>query len=188
MPGEIDEPRVAGLAQAHATVGEVLADPAGALDRLDAGGSPARKIVAITSCPTGIAHTIMAAEGIQQAAKALGHQARVETQGSMGAQDTLTEAEIREANVILIAADTQVDLSRFAGKRVFMSGTKPAITAGQTLVARTLAKAQPQGGARASLADAVAAGKARRSAARTGAYEYLMTGVSYMIAFVATAA
>src|SRR5512139_1269914 len=66
------------------------------------------KIVAITSCPTGIAHTYMAAEGLEQAAKALGHRIKVETQGSVGARNELTPEEIRSAAVVVIAADTKV--------------------------------------------------------------------------------
>ncbi|RBJ98851.1 PTS fructose transporter subunit EIIBC, partial [Xanthomonas oryzae pv. oryzae] len=112
------------------SLGAVLDDPAAALNQLaapaaatastGAGGESAssKRIVAITSCPTGIAHTFMAAEGLQQAAKKLGYQMRVETQGSVGAQDALTDDEIRNADVVIIAADREVDLARFGGKRV----------------------------------------------------------------------
>ncbi|AWK89814.1 fructose-specific PTS transporter subunit EIIC [Azospirillum thermophilum] len=190
--GELDEERFSGLAPVTADLDAVLADPQAVLRRAAEPGAAAapapaagRRIVAITSCPTGIAHTFMAAEGIQQAATALGHRIRVETQGSVGARDTLTEEEIRDADVVLIAADTQVDLSRFAGKRVFQSGTKPAINDGRALVERALAEARPHGAA-APLADAVAAGKAERAAQRTGPYKHLMTGVSFMLPFVVT--
>jgi PTS system fructose-specific IIC component len=185
-----DEARFAGLKQVAVTLAEVLADAGAVLDRIggDDEVAPAgpTKIVAITSCPTGIAHTFMAAEGLQQAAKALGHHIRVETQGSVGAQDTLTEEEIREADIVLIAADTQINLSRFVGKRVFQSGTKPAINAGQALVTRALAEGQIHGGSGGNLADTVAKEKSQRAANRTGAYKHLMTGVSYMIPFVVT--
>ena len=69
-------------------------------------------IVAITSCPTGIAHTFMAAEGLEQAAVKLGHTIKVETQGSVGAQNQLTANDVAAADIVLIAADTSVDLSR----------------------------------------------------------------------------
>ncbi|MTJ84445.1 MAG: PTS fructose transporter subunit EIIBC [Telmatospirillum sp.] len=195
-PGPSGDPRFAGLEVVAAPLADVLADAAGVIDRAG-GGSPAsppvagggegrKRIVAITSCPTGIAHTFMAAEGLQQAAKALGHDIRVETQGSVGARDTLTDEEIRDADLVLIAADTQINLSRFAGKRVFQSGTKAAINDGQALVIRALAEAQIQGAAGGSLAATVAAEKAQRAGARTGAYKHLMTGVSYMIPFVVT--
>ncbi|CAO3454927.1 PTS fructose transporter subunit IIBC [Azospirillum largimobile] len=200
--GDLDEGRFAALKRSSASLDEVLAGPAAVLERALGAASAApsaagpRRIVAITSCPTGIAHTFMAAEGIQQAATALGHKVRVETQGSVGARDTLTDEEIRDADLVLIAADTQIDLSRFAGKRVFLSGTKPAINDGKALVTRALAEAKPHGapggvsggasGGATQLVDAVAAGKAERSAQRTGPYKHLMTGVSFMLPFVVT--
>ncbi|SMF54005.1 PTS system D-fructose-specific IIB component (F1P-forming), Frc family /PTS system D-fructose-specific IIC component (F1P-forming), Frc family [Azospirillum oryzae] len=190
--GDLDEARFGAVKRVSAPLDEVLGNPgavlASVLGSASASASVAaapRRIVAITSCPTGIAHTFMAAEGIQQAATALGHKVRVETQGSVGARDTLTDEEIREADVVLIAADTQIDLSRFAGKRVFLSGTKPAINDGKALVNRALAEAKTHGPA-VPLADAVATGKAERSAQRTGPYKHLMTGVSFMLPFVVT--
>ena len=98
-------------------------------------------IVAITSCPTGIAHTFMAAEGLQRGAEALGHTIKVETQGSVGAQNTLTEAEVRAADVVIIAADTKVEMSRFTGKAVYETSTNAAIKDGQAVVKQALAQA-----------------------------------------------
>jgi PTS system fructose-specific IIC component len=149
----------------------------------------AKKIVAVTSCPTGIAHTFMAAEGVEQGAKALGHEVKVETQGSVGAQNELTPADIREADLVIIAADTKVDLSRFAGKPVYLTSTKAAINDGKGVVETALAEAVIEGVATPQAAgpdyvDTVQRTKAERSAARTGAYKHLMTGVSYMIPFV----
>jgi PTS system fructose-specific IIC component len=135
----------------------------------------AKKIVAITSCPTGIAHTFMAAEGLQQAATTLGHEIRVETQGSVGSQTPLTPAEIAAADLVIIAADKQVELSRFAGKRVFQSGTKPAINDGQNLIAQALREANLQAGIIES---------ASAAPQKTGPYKHLMSGVSFMIPFV----
>ena len=94
----------------------------------------ALKVVAVTSCPTGIAHTFMAEEGLKAAAAALGCQMKVETQGSVGAQNTLSPDDIAAADLVIIAADTQVDASRFAGKRLFASGTKAAIKIGRAHV------------------------------------------------------
>ncbi|ABC22770.1 PTS fructose IIC component [Rhodospirillum rubrum F11] len=190
--GDLDVGRFPGLPKLETTIEAVLADVGAVLGRAEGAelaGSVAatddgvRRIVAITSCPTGIAHTFMAAEGITQAAKALGYQARVETQGSVGSRDTLSDDEIAQADIVLIAADTQIDLARFDGKRVFLSGTKPAIADGKALIARALAEATLQGGKK-SLVDTVEAGKAQRSAQRTGAYKHLMTGVSFMLPFV----
>lgn len=192
--GDFDEDRFPGAVVTRAAIGDVLADPSGivgmALGGKSAGADePAvvsrGRLVAITSCPTGIAHTFMAAEGIAQAAAALGLQARVETQGSVGARDALTTEEIAAADFVLIAADTQVDLSRFAGKRLFKSGTNAAISDGQALIRKAQAEAVMQPGAD-RLADAVAAGKAEAAARRTGAYKHLMTGVSFMLPFVVT--
>jgi PTS system fructose-specific IIC component len=163
---------------ARTSLGSVLDDPAAALAPLaDADADAGKRIVAVTSCPTGIAHTFMAAEGLQQAAKALGHQIRVETQGSVGAQDTLTDAEIAAADLVLIAADREVDLSRFAGKRLHKGGTKPAINDGRNLIVKALAEAGVYG------AGAAASAKPERTQG-IGPYRHLMTGVSFMLPFV----
>ncbi|NOG71590.1 PTS fructose transporter subunit IIC [Roseicella sp. DB1501] len=186
------------LGAVRARIEEVLADAGAVLARAlpaapgaaapatgtEAAPAAGRRIVAITSCPTGIAHTFMAAEGLEGAAKALGHSIRVETQGSVGAQNALTPAEIAAADLVLIAADTQVDLSRFAGKKVFLSGTKPAINDGQALIARAFAEAKPQGAAGGGAGEAAAAGSAAPGKTPlSGPYKHLMTGVSYMLPF-----
>src|SRR5947209_3010303 len=98
-------------------------------------------IVAVTSCATGIAHTFMAAEGLQRAAQALGDTIKVEAQGSVGAQNALTPADIAAAAVVIIAADTKVDLSRFAGKSIYETSTNAAIKDGQAVVKNALAQA-----------------------------------------------
>ncbi|MEC5196486.1 PTS system fructose-specific IIC component [Xanthomonas campestris] len=176
------------------SLGAVLDDPAAAVNQLatpaSAGATPnaggassnaSKRIVAITSCPTGIAHTFMAAEGLQQAAKKLGYQMRVETQGSVGAQDALTDEEIRDADVVIIAADREVELARFGGKRLFKSGTKPAINDGPALITKALAEAGVHGGSAPTAGAAKPEGNAN---GRTGAYKHLMTGVSFMLPFV----
>jgi PTS system fructose-specific IIC component len=146
-----------------------------------------RRIVAITACPTGIAHTFMAAEGLQKGAEALGHTIKVETQGSVGAQNALTDADVRDANLVIIAADTKVDLSRFAGKPIYETSTNAAINDGQAVVKTALAQAAsgpaPQAGKTDYMAE-VQAAKAAESRSRRGAYKHLLTGVSYMIPFV----
>lgn len=181
--GEVDSARFGNAQIVRAGLGEVLDDPLAVLARLAAASAPpsrddaGKRIVAVTSCPTGIAHTFMAAEGLQQAAKALGHAIRVETQGSVGAQDALSDGEIAAADLVLIAADREVDLSRFAGKRLFKSGTKPAINDGQNLIRKALAEAGVQTGT-------VASGRTTEKARVTGPYKHLMTGVSFMLPFV----
>lgn len=181
--GEADIARFGNARIVHASLGEVLDDPAAALAPLavapasDHDTDAGKRIVAVTSCPTGIAHTFMAAEGLQQAAKVLGHAIRVETQGSVGAQDALSDEEIAAADLVLIAADREVDLSRFAGKRLFKSGTKPAINDGQNLIRKALAEAGVHAGTAAS-------GRAAEKNKSTGPYKHLMTGVSFMLPFV----
>lgn len=144
------------------------------------------KIVGITSCPTGIAHTFMAAEGLEQGAKSQGHTVKVETQGSVGAKNTLTAEDIAAADLVIIAADTQVDKTRFAGKRIYETSTKAAIHDGAEMVRKAIAEAKVAGGGAgaASYDDKVKEAKTQQAAARTGVYKHLMTGVSYMIPFV----
>jgi len=145
-----------------------------------------KRIVAITSCPTGIAHTFMAAEGLQKGAEALGHSIKVETQGSVGAQNTLTDADVRAADLVIIAADTKVDKSRFAGKPIYETSTNAAIKDGQALVKDALAQAvsSPAQAGKTDYMAEVQSAKAARSRSRSGPYKHLLTGVSYMIPFV----
>ncbi|KAB2927503.1 MAG: PTS fructose-like transporter subunit IIB [Candidatus Contendobacter sp.] len=144
------------------------------------------KIVGITSCPTGIAHTFMAAEGLEQGAKSQGHTVKVETQGSVGAKNTLTAEDIAAADLVIIAADTQVDKTRFAGKRLYETSTKAAIHDGAEMVRKAIAEAKVAGGAAggASYDDQVKQAKAQQATARPSVYKHLMTGVSYMLPFV----
>ena len=141
----------------------------------------AKRFVAITACPTGIAHTFMAAEALQKAAKALGHQIKVETQGSVGAKNQLTAEEIAAADAVVIAAETNVDVSRFGGKRLYMTSTKKALHSGREVLEEALR--QPEQGGE-GLAGAVEKAKAERAKSRTGPYKHLMTGVSYMLPVV----
>jgi PTS system fructose-specific IIC component len=141
-------------------------------------GGGAKKLVGITACPTGIAHTFMAAKALETGAAKLGHAMRVETQGSVGAKDALTAEEIAEADAVVIAADTGVDTARFAGKRMIVVGTKDALKDAPSLINRALA-AEPSAPAAAGAAHAP--GKATQA---PGVYKHLMTGVSYMIPLV----
>ncbi|WP_260928085.1 PTS fructose transporter subunit IIC [Novosphingobium sp. 9] len=172
---------LAARADRRVTLAEVLAAPDRALafERPAVVESGTPHIVAITSCPTGIAHTFMAAEGLAEGARQLGYPIRVETQGSVGAGTPLTEREIAEADVIIIAADREVDRARFAGKRVFSSSTKPAISGGAALIERALTEAKRQAADSAGGSEATPA-----KAERVGPYKHLMTGVSFMLPFV----
>ncbi len=138
-------------------------------------------LVGVTSCPTGIAHTFMAAEGLKKAAEALGYEMKVETQGSVGSQNTLTFEEIGRADAVIIAADAFVDKTRFAGKRLYETSTKAAMHEGQEVIKKALALPEPTG---TGLADLAKEMKKARSAKVTGPYKHLMTGVSYMLPIV----
>lgn len=98
------------------------------------------KILAITSCPNGIAHTYMAQEKLEQAGKEMGIDIKVETQGGVGAENVLTSKEIREADGIIIAADRQVDLSRFDGKLLINESVREGIHKPQELIQRIIDK------------------------------------------------
>lgn len=135
-----------------------------------------KKLVAVTSCPTGIAHTYMAAEALQKAAAAKQMEIKVETRGSVGAENVLTDDDIRQADAVIIAADTAVDKSRFAGKPLVQVGVSEAIRDPAGLIDRALA-------ARPDLVAQVEEIKQERKAQATGWYKHLMTGVSYMIPF-----
>ncbi|HEX2202951.1 MAG TPA: PTS fructose-like transporter subunit IIB, partial [Longimicrobium sp.] len=139
-----------------------------------------KRVVAITACPTGIAHTFMAAEALQKAAGALGHTIRVETQGSVGAKNALTDEEIAAADAVVIAAETKVDTVRFAGKPVYVTSTKHAMRAGREVIETALA----QPASTAATGDAAADARPAKAEARTGPYKHLMTGVSYMLPVV----
>ncbi|HEX9019601.1 MAG TPA: PTS fructose-like transporter subunit IIB [Anaerolineaceae bacterium] len=140
-----------------------------------------RFLVGVTSCPTGIAHTFMAAESLKKSAQALGYTMRVETQGSVGAQDTLSFEEIGRADAVIIAADAFVDKTRFAGKKLFETSTKDALHNGQGVIQKALALPEPGG---TDLADLAKEMKKARAAKITGPYKHLMTGVSYMLPLV----
>lgn len=188
------------------TPAEVLADAEGVLRRAllpaakpNAGVAAAPRaqastallrIVAVTSCPTGVAHTFMAAEALEQGAKALGHHIQVETQGSVGAQNALSAQAIAEADLVIIAADTQVNRERFVGKRLHVTGTKAAIHDAGAVFAEASHQATvwaPGNGATSdstTTAAAAATASASGSQGRSGPYKHLMTGVSFMLPFV----
>lgn len=184
--GDADLARLGGKPAHQATLEAVLADAGAVIGKALGAHAPVTtlRIVAITSCPTGIAHTFMAAEGLTQGAQQLGHQIKVETQGSVGSQNALTASDIADADLVVIAADTQVDLSRFDGKRVFSSGTKAAINDGQALIKRAQIEARAH--AANGKAAAGAAANVAATSERSGAYKHLMTGVSFMLPFVVT--
>lgn len=140
-----------------------------------------KKILAVTACPTGIAHTYMSAEALEKTARERGISLKVEKRGAMGVEDELSEAEIREAHAIIIAADTDVLESRFAGKPVVKVAVAEAIKNPNRLLDEALAK---EPGAKQDLYAQVQQSKETRSAQRSGFYKHLMTGVSNMLPLV----
>ena len=139
------------------------------------------KILAVTACPTGIAHTYMAAEAIEDAAKKMGYEVKVETRGSVGVENELTDAEIKTADAIILACDTAVPMERFAGKKVLSISVSEALKSTDKLIERALNASVY---AAADLSDTVASIKEQRASQRTGVYKHLMNGVSFMIPFV----
>ncbi|MDT3418441.1 PTS fructose-like transporter subunit IIB [Pseudomonas protegens] len=139
-------------------------------------GKRAPRLVAITACPTGVAHTFMAAEALQQTAKRLGYDLQVETQGSVGARNPLSAQAIAEADVVLLAADIEVPTERFAGKRIYRCGTGVALKQSEA----TLNKALAEGRLESSAAGAQTPAKQEK----TGVYKHLLTGVSFMLPMV----
>ncbi|WP_420076499.1 fructose-specific PTS transporter subunit EIIC [Streptomyces sp. JL3001] len=136
------------------------------------------RLLAVTACPTGIAHTYMAAEKLAQAAESRGIDMKVETQGSIGAENVLDDNDVKHADGIIVAADKDVDLSRFAGKRVLTVGVAEGIRHPEQLIERVMsAPVHTPGGA--PTAPASGSGKER-----SVGYKALMNGVSYMIPFV----
>jgi len=188
--GELPLARFAGKRLLQATPAEALADPQrflrDAAERAQPYGEssePAagsrRRLVAVTACPTGVAHTFMAAEALQQAALRMGIELQVETRGSVGARNLLDDAAIAAADAVLLATDIEVDTSRFAGKKVYRCGTGVALKQPQQTLERALNEARPLSEAAPAEGKAVAS-----SGEKTGPYKHLLTGVSYMLPMV----
>lgn len=156
-----------------------VTSPAGPPEGADVSGRKPVKIVAVTACPTGIAHTYMAAEKLQQAGDRLGVSIKVETQGSIGAENVLSDNDVREADAVIIAADKEVDLDRFAGKRVLATGVADGIHKPEELIQR--AQSAP---VQSGTAGAAGGGGSGGGHQRSQAYKALMNGVSHMIPFV----
>ncbi|MEU1946818.1 fructose-specific PTS transporter subunit EIIC [Streptomyces sp. NPDC020125] len=147
---------------------------------------PGLKLLAVTACPTGIAHTYMAAEKLAQAAESLGHSMKVETQGSIGAENVLSDNDVSQADGIIIAADKDVDRSRFIGKRVLVVGVADGIHRPERLIEQVRNAPVYQGDGQEARRGAASAASAASGGGkgRSVTYKALMNGVSYMIPFV----
>ncbi|ASS70028.1 PTS fructose transporter subunit IIABC [Bacillus atrophaeus] len=137
------------------------------------------KLLAITSCPNGIAHTYMAAENLQKAADRLGVQMKVETQGGIGVENELTGEEIREADAIIIAADRSVNKDRFIGKKLLSVGVQDGIRKPEELIQKALSGDVP---VYRSASKSEAGNQQEKK--QNPIYRHLMNGVSFMVPFI----
>ncbi|MFF4902183.1 fructose-specific PTS transporter subunit EIIC [Streptomyces sp. NPDC001068] len=180
-----------------------MTGPAGPPPTGSHGDEPKKvRLLAVTACPTGIAHTYMAAEKLAQAAQSRGVEMKVETQGSIGAENILDDNDVRNADGVIVAADKDVDLARFAGKRVLKVGVAEGIRHPERLIDRVgsapvhrpgstdpaatpAATSAPDSPATPETASGEDGSRGRASGSeRSVAYKALMNGVSYMIPFV----
>ncbi|MED0686775.1 fructose-specific PTS transporter subunit EIIC [Anoxybacillus ayderensis] len=136
-----------------------------------------KKVLAVTACPTGIAHTYMAADALKAKAKEMGVDIKVETNGSSGVKNELTQQEIEEAVAIIVAADKQVEMDRFDGKHVIQVPVADAIRKPEQLIDRALKQEAP-------IYRASGGHRSYAPKERTGFYKHLMNGVSNMLPFV----
>ena len=141
------------------------------------------KILAVTSCPTGIAHTYMAAEGLEKAAKAKNCFIKIETRGSGGAKNVITDDEIREADCIIVAADAQVPMERFDGKKVIECQVSDGISKAPQLIEQAISGNVPIYHGKGEHTTS-ASGNAKSGGAGHKIYTQLMNGVSHMLPFV----
>ena len=139
------------------------------------------EILAITSCPTGIAHTYMAAEALEKMGEQLGHKVKVETHGSSGVKNKFTKEEIKNAKAVIIAADTKIDLSRFDGKKLIKAKVADGINRPQELIERVLSSDAKiyHSSNKSQNTDSD-----EKEGFGTKIYKHLMNGVTHMLPFV----
>ena len=139
------------------------------------------EILAITSCPTGIAHTYMAAEALEKMGEQLGHKVKVETHGSSGVKNKFTKEEIKNAKAVIIAADTKIDLSRFDGKKLIKAKVADGINRPQELIERVLSSDAKiyHSSNKSQNSDSD-----EKEGFGTKIYKHLMNGVTHMLPFV----
>lgn len=172
---------------AEAAAAAPATTPAAAEKEAPAASAPVKKIVAVTACPTGIAHTYMAADALKYAAEELGYDLKVETQGSSG-NEKLTQADIDAADAVIFAVSVNVrERNRFAGKPFVESPVKRGIDEPKEMIAEALAEAENPNGARVAAAASSGEDSAGATEGAWGSriYKAVMTGISYMIPFVA---
>ncbi|HIF9062245.1 TPA: PTS fructose transporter subunit IIABC [Photobacterium damselae] len=139
-------------------------------------------IIGVTGCPAGVAHTYLAAEALEKAGAELGYEVKVETNGSIGVKNSPTAEEITRAEAIVVSCDKQVDMARFAGKKLIKTGVKAPIKDGKGVIQQALV-AKPF---EADGDDTSDSSESKVAQTRSNLYRYLMNGVSHMIPFVVT--
>ena len=168
-----DPKKILNEAQSKATVYQQSANSAA----VATSNNGQKRIVAVTACPTGVAHTFMAAEAIEEEAKKRGWWCKVETRGSVGVGNELTPEEVASADLVIVACDIDVDLSKFAGKKMYRTKTGPALKKTAQELDRAFEEAtiyQPTSSASTT----------KSSNEKKGVYQHLLTGVSYMLPMV----
>lgn len=140
----------------------------------------AQNFVAVTACPTGVAHTFMAAEALQQGAAKLGYRIQVETQGSVGAKNILTDEAIATADIVILATDIEVNTDRFVGKHVYRCGTGFALKQTDKAFAEAITEAKLLESSKQNSQKA----NPEANKEKTGVYKHLLTGVSFMLPMV----
>lgn len=179
-----------------ADIEQAIADPEALLNKVASDAKPhmapvivannsnanaAKRIVAVTACPTGVAHTFMAAEAIETEAKKRGWWVKVETRGSVGAGNPISAEEVAAADLVIVAADIDVDLEKFAGKPMYRTSTGLALKKTAQELDKAVVEAEPyRGKGQQSAGAAHSTGKK----AQGGVYSHLLTGVSYMLPMV----
>lgn len=191
---ELDDARFVGKKVYQSSISECLSNPtkflqhaveqASVLQQASQLTSPSplnhtnhtKNIVAITACPTGVAHTFMAAESLEDEAIRQGHTIKVETRGSVGAKNQLTPEEIANADIVIVAADIEVPLERFNGKKLYRTKTGPALKQTKQEIEHALSQATEyhHSGSQAQTSNDE----------KKGVYSHLMTGVSHMLPVV----
>lgn len=143
----------------------------------------AKQIVAVTACAAGIAHTYMAAESLEKAAKKMGYQIKVETNGAIGAENVLTDEDIKNADLVIIASDIKIDEIRFTGKKLYTAKSVAAIDDAEGLINKAFQKGQVFG-KKGSKVGKIQIGSNNE---KTNFFTHVMSGISYMVPMVIAA-
>lgn len=136
-----------------------------------------KTILALTACPVGVAHTYLAAEKLAEAGEKMGYNIKVETHGSQGIKNSFTQEEIDKADIIIVAADIGINLSRFKNKKVYKSAIKPAIHNPEQLIMTAFEKAAISNESSTNLDET-------KEKQKTSIMKHILTGVSYMVPFI----